>query len=781
MDEATDIAEFFYGLAGFEHALSPRSSPTTFALGSRNLIPDEDGTSRPWDGLDLIGTGARLMFLAGDTWAGLADTEEQQAAGSIFSWFADMLIYAGYGQLVYDGTNISGEFASSLVQFLLRWGGSYTDARSGPFVAGIPQPSAPTVGIIDTTIGGVPQTNGSYSFKWAWIRTTTGGRSIASPTSATVIAQGKAVYLVVGEAPEGATHGVVFVTKKNFAGLGLHYRLVRANPFTGVEYTVDDIERTLSDVTVTHASPNIGSASGDFTAADVGKKFSPVSSGFTVPAGTVIQSVTSPTVAILTNNVTVSSGSNPRTAKIISFVAGFERGILLNWQESDLTDEDAWIEDYPPPPASHVFPLEKVLGVVSDADSLDVASGTNRGTAFHFSLRNLPESFNPLHRLYSPQKVVDVLHRGIDSYVFFACKMFIGAIQFIDVEGSAPATLTALLPNEGILSRNNWCADSTGLFLFTAKGVAVKIGENGMVDRDFSKKVRKYMKRWTEREKVIVASWADGISIAWIYKNECLLYNTQTGLWSSLIYLTDFSANIEAIGALGVSGSLLISAFDEPDESDEEGAIASLFDFDKGTTGTTVAAIPHYQAAPDPKRTKIINSLAPVYNCDDASSKVYISLHVNDEPTHITDAAIALGSDTLSSSQITFTSANLGDYVLVRGMGVGGALYRARIIQIKGPDEVGLGTTERILSESHGISAPTGVANAYCVIAKRIYELQPSRLGINSPMPKEIFFNGAKSYAVGMIMESAGADSDAAPLSCTVAGTLNPENTWKTF
>jgi hypothetical protein len=772
MDEAQEIAEFVYGLEGFQDTLSPRGRSTTFARGSRNLIPDDDLTARPFYGIQLHGQGARVMALAGDTWAGLADTEDQQAAGSIFSWFADMLIYAGYGQVVYGANLIPDQFASSLVQFLLRWGGSYEEPESGPFVAGLPQPGAPTVGIIDTLIGGVPQTNGSYSIKFAWIRTTTGGRSIASATSATVVAQGKGVYAIVGEAPEGATHGVFFITKTNFAGRGLHYRLVRANPYTGIEYTVADIERSLSDVTVTNGSPNIGSASGDFTAADVGKKFSPVSAGFTVPAGTVIQSVTSPTAAILSNNVTVSSGTNPRTAKVISFVAGFERSVLLNWQESDLTDEDAWTEDHPPPPASHVFPLEKVLGVVSDTDSFDLASGENRGTAFHFSLRNLPESFNPLHVLYSPQKVVDVLHRGLDSYVFFSCKMFTGAIQFIDIEGSAPATLTALLPNEGISSRNNWCADATGIYMFTAKGVPIVIGENGVVNRNIGKFVRKYMKNWTEREKVVVANYSDGVSISWTYKNETLLLNTQTGLWSSPLALYDYVPEIEVVAALGVDGRVLMSA-----TAEEDGDLG-LYEFDAAQSAV-FAAIPHYQTAPDAKKTKIINSLAPQFNADRLDRKVYVSVHVNDAITHVTDAAMDDGDDVLVSTQVVFDASMLGDYVLVKGAGPT-SMLRGRIIQILAPDQVKIGTCERVLANCISLKASETVTNAYCVIAKRIYEYTPTRLGINNPPPKEIFVNGVKSYAVGMIMESAG-EGFATPLSCSVAGTVNPEKTWRSF
>jgi hypothetical protein len=772
MNETTTLAEFVYGLEGFQDAVSTRTRETTFSPASRNLIPDEENASRSFKGLEHIGDGARLMFLAGDTWAGLADTGGQNAAGSLFSWFADMLIFCGYGQVVYDGNAVTDVFASSLVQLLLRWQGSYTSADSGPFVAGLPQPDAFPVGAIETIIGGTPQTNGAYSFKFAWIRTTTGGRSVASPTSASVVAIGKGVYAVAGEAPEGATHLVVFVTKTNFAGRGLHFRLVRANPYTGVEYTVGDIERELTDISVTNGSPVVTSPLGNFTSGDVGKRFDPVSSGFSVPAGTVIETVDSSTQITLSNNVTVSSGANPRTASIISYVAGFDRGILFNWQESDLTDEDAWIEDYPPPPASHVFPLEKVLGVITDAESYDLASGTNRGSAAQFSLPNLPESFNPLHKLYLPQKVVDIQHRGLDSYVFLAMKNYVGALQYLDVEGTAPATLTTLLPDEGITHRNNWCLTDEGLYLFTNKGVLKKIGENGQVDDSFSIPVRRWMKRWTDKEKVVVGNYGDGMSVACIYGNEVLLYNKQNKLWSARIFLNDVVPDIEAVSALGVEGRLLITGTADSIEADTQ----LLFDFDADTGGSLIAAIPHYTSGGQRDLTKVINYLAPQFNVDDAAKKVFVTLHINDELTYVNDGAIADGDNLLNSSEANFDESFIGKYVLVAGAGAGGAILRARITAIDSPSSVYLGTCERILADAVANNAVTAVENAYCVFAHRIYEYTPTRDGLNAPAPKEIFENAVKTFAVGIVMESNG--GAATPLNCAVAGTVNTETNW---
>lgn len=773
MNEIEQLEEFVYGLDGFEDAVTTRTRPTTFSPASRNLIPDEENTSRAFKGLDHIGNGARRMFLAGDTWAGLADTGGQDASGSLFSWFADMLVFAGYGQVVYDGSPIAGVFASAIPQMLLRWGGSYTAPKSGPFQIGLPQPDAPRVGVIDSTLGGVPQTAGAYSFKIAWVRLTTGGRSVSSPTSASVVAVGKAVYLVVGDAPDGATHLAVFVTKTNFAGRGLHYRLVRANPFTSVEYTVDDIEREIADCVVTNGSPIVTSAAGSFTVGDLGKRFAPISAGFSVPAGTTVLSIDSPTQITLSNNVTVTSGTNPRRAELISYVGGFDRGILLNWQESDLIDEIAWIEDYPPDPGSGVFPLEKVLGVITDGDSLDPASGTNRGCAVQFSLPNLPESFNPLHRLYLPQKVVDVQHRGLDSYVFIGSQNFVGALQYVPIDGTAPATLTSLLPDEGILSRNNWCLTDAGLYLFTTKGSAKRIIQNGVVDDQFSRPVRRWMKRWTDRERVVVAKYGDGLAVAYIYGSEVLLYNTQTQKWSARICLNDHISDIEVVSGLNVQGRLLLTG-----EAASVGAGQLLFDFDhESGTGSPVAAIPHFVPGLAKDLTKVINYLGPKFNADNTAKKAFVTLHVNDELTYIEDGTMTLLSNNLSSASAKFTSKFLGKYVLVARAGAGGDFLRGRIIEIVSPTQVRLGTCERILASAAPLNPTSAVQNAFCVFAHRIYEFTAGREGLNAPSPLEIFENGIRTFAVGIVMTSDGGDG--VPLGCSVYGGLNRETNWQ--
>lgn len=769
MEESTELTKFIYGADGLHDSVATRASELSLSRASRNLIPDGAGLMRPVKGLDVLGTGARLMFPAGGRWVGLDDVGGQAAAGTAFSWIAEMLLICGFGQLVFDGAIVPGVFASSLLKILLRWGGSYTHANSGPFVAGTPQPSAPTVGVIESSIGGVPTMDGTYSFKIAWIKVT-GGRSIASPTSINLVVKGKCVYLVVPQPPVGGETLVVFTTKKDLGGRGLHYRLVRANPYSGIEYAVEDIERSIADLQVTNGSNIVISpALAAFAQADVGKRFAPVSAGFTVPAGTTITSVDSATQIKLSGNVTVTSGANPRTAKLISYAGGFDRGVLLNWRESDLADETAWIEDYPPPPASHCFPLDKVIGLITDSDSLNSASGENRGTVAHFSMRNLPESFSPLHRLFIPEKVVALIWRATDAYVFVGCENWIGAFMFIDALTEAPATLTTILADEGILSPNNWCIRQDGLYLITAKGSLVRIIQGGAVDIVFGDKVRRIISGWTEREKIVVASYPDGVSVSVSYKNQTLLFNTQTGNWSALIYLADFAPNIEVLSGLAVGGRLLLTGIDK---NDPDGA-RTLYDFDKGD-GSVISAIPHYQQ-PASKHTKNIDQLTLEYHADRTDKPVYLSLHINDQATYCDDAEMTSGSNIFVSNKLNFTAKDKGKYVLV--VGAGNTILRGRIIQVTSAHSVRLGTCTRRINSSVALNASNSVTNGYAVIAHRIYEFTPEQKGENRPRPIGIGINGVRSFAVGVTMETAG--EDAMPLNTIVGGTVNPETTWK--
>jgi len=205
--------------------LDERSSDT-LALGSRNLIYAGVGSLRPWKGMQSKGsnTGARKMVQLGKTWGGLKDTGGNQASGSLFADIGSSLWFIGLGDVSKEGTTLTGLSASTLLQVAIAVAGAYDAAHA--YQAGLPQPSAVDAALTITIgTGFTGQVNGPVSFKIARLRTTTGARSIASLTSAVVVAAGNSIRLTFPTAATGQTHWRVFATQEGFGGVGLHYAL----------------------------------------------------------------------------------------------------------------------------------------------------------------------------------------------------------------------------------------------------------------------------------------------------------------------------------------------------------------------------------------------------------------------------------------------------------------------------------------------------------------------------------------------------------------------------
>ncbi|MEQ1923800.1 MAG: hypothetical protein ABL952_14945, partial [Pyrinomonadaceae bacterium] len=622
------LARFIFN--DFAAAQDLRGELTDFAPGSKNLIPLGTRQHRPFKGLDVLGTGSRRLYPVKDTFGGLDDIAAQEASGSLFTTLADALVFCGYGQVSIEGVDIAGLIADNILQIALKWNDSYTDENSGPFQVGLPEPSTPVVGILDEEIaGGTPSTNGLYSFKTARLRGATGGKSRGSATSEVLQLTGKAAYIVLGEASDGQTTHVIFVTEKGLGGVGLHLRLSRANPFTGQEYTEEDVNRWVDTLSVTNASAVVTDSDSGFTAQDEGKLFriggaatttpeadfdnvggyitvteadhgyytgipgrytttttlptglslatdyflyvidentyrpctsyanavAGIGIAFTddgtgdhtftpnvsVPAGTTVESVDSDSQITLSGNVTVNHGANPRRGRFTAYVNEIERAVSLNWTESDLAGEAAeisWIYDFPPPTCSHAFQLENRLGVAAYADATADTSASNPGTALVFSLSNQLESFDIRFPLYLPEAVVDILGRGVDSYKFIGCRNGIYAVQYINAE--IPATLSVILPNEGIANGNNWCVGRRGLYIMTARGKLVRIGEGGVVDDTFYDKIRLAIKDYEQEDTVLSAETRIG---ALVLSNGATswIFDEQTGKWSTETYLDEWN------------------------------------------------------------------------------------------------------------------------------------------------------------------------------------------------------------------------------------------------
>lgn len=763
------LAEWILGISGLDAAVDFRGDLSDYARGSRNLLPDGQKQSRPFKGLQQIGaagSGSRLMFQIKNSWGGL-DDNLGTASGSLFSSIADMLVFVGRGRVRLQNTALADVTASAILKFLLKWNGSYTDPKSGPYTAGLPEPFAVAVGLVSGDLYGAPNLTGTVSIKYARLRKITGGRSRASETSAVLVVNNNAVYAVVPPAESGQDIHVFFGTDTKLGGIGLHYRIARANPFTDKEYTEEDVERQISGLT-TSGTDILVAPAGTFTAGDIGKRVR-AESGFTVPTPTTVAEIISDTEVRISNPFTLTSGTIAAT--FLAYAGGVDRSVVLNWKPSDLTEESAWIYDFPPPAASHAFQLENRMFVCSYADAQTLANpmaGTdadNPGTALVPSIPNNFESYDPRFPIYLPEEVVDILSDGMESYKFIGGRNGIYAAQFLNVDRAAPLTLTVLLRGEGIKSPNNWCARERAIYLFTGEAQPVRIIEGGVVDLTFAARVKPLMRNWVQENVVVSAHPSGGGGVVYSHGSESYFFDETTGRWSTELPLSDFAAG-NIISSVATQSELIITL--------ETGGTRTAYYFDKGA-GSYVCGIGGYQENPAPQRQKVIQRFSASGVADRVDKTGWLGIHANTLPAFVKDGAIASGSNSFTSAGSAFTSELAGQYILIKGAGAGGGFLFGRILSTT-PTTLTIGTPADDLADSVALNAPATVSGAFALIGQRIFPFKANRKGTFEIDSGEMFMAGFTSYAVSMLIETSGVNAQ--PLALSVEGFVNMEEGW---
>jgi hypothetical protein len=575
------------------------------------------------------------------------------------------------------------------------------------------------------------------------------------------------MYAVAPPIVTGQTHHIFFGTDPKLGGIGLHYRIARANPFTNDEYREEDVERQVAITSISGADI-LNAAAGTFSAGDIGKLAENVA-GLVIPAGTTVVEIISTSQVRLSNAVAGAAG----TVTLVSYVGNRRRGVVLNWKPSDLVEETAWIYDFPPPSCSHATQVENRMWVAGWADAKakaqetfqapdSSASAQNPGTALIPSLPNHFESYDPRWPLYLPEQVVDMLSDGMEGYKFIGGQNGVYALQHLNVENGIPGTLTVLLRGEGIKTPKNWCARDRAIYLMLGEGPC-RITEGGTVDKQFGRKVRNLMRAIAPQEQWVVQGHPRGQAVMYAARNVSFLFDEVTGRWSCLVALDDeYSGNI--ISAVATQSRLIITL--------EDGGSRSAYRYDEGSGSEYVSAIGHYQNTPAPEISKLVQRLTGAFVADRLDTH-YAGIHINTLPTYINDAAIAAGSNVLQSSSGIFTDELIGSYVLVRRAGPGNGWLLARIIEILSPISCKLGTPVADLGQSVALSATNTVTAGYALIAYRIFPLVPVRKGTVEFDSQEMYLPGCFSYAVSIVQPTD--TTGAQPLHLSLDGTLQPE------
>ncbi len=260
----------------------------------------------------------------------------------------------------------------------------------------------------------------------------------------------------------------------------------------------------------------------------------------------------------------------------LSTIDGVARSYELEFNDSDLLPQTAYIDDYPPPSCIFSGRLENYVLAIGCYDN-----------AIAVSLRNFPESFNPEHLGFLPEAPTAVLPDQLGNYIYVATEQSVHAVSVSFAEN--PLVIQTIWANTGIKGSHNWCSANGQLYAWTSKQGAIRMGSDGNPDNSFAVHVAKAMKDWTDAKVLFDPNTS---TVLYANGSEVHLYNTQTEKWSSPVITTTWATGNVISGAV-YDKQLYITVLN--------GSTFSLYkwDYNDGVTAT-----PYRLVTPD----KVLNA-----------------------------------------------------------------------------------------------------------------------------------------------------------------------------
>lgn len=745
--QALSTLAFFKGLAVSTQPLSPVLAGT-YNLGSANNITLGDGSTRPWRGLTSqgAGTGSRIGLQLGKDWGGIRDDGLVRGSGSAWIDLGQSMWGAGSGIVTRLGTDVLGSGStpftlSTILQVLLNVNGSYSASTSGPFTAGLSQPSAPDIGIVQTPGQGYTGLiNGPVSAGIARLRLTTGARSIMSAVSAVVSPALRTVRLTFPLASAGQDAWAVFFTQQGFGGVGLQYRLAYQG---SLDIPENIITREVTGLSTISGDATVTASAGTFQASDVGKQIV-LAVGGPDPSPTIL-SVNGTGSSIEMSATATATGTT--TADINSMVDGIPRSLEFDYQDGDLVPIVGWTDDYPPPAGTHACRLENVMNVIGCySDATTSPTTTNPGTCIAVSLPNFYESYKPRHLLFLPEQVVDVLSRPSDSYAYIGCRNSIHAIQYVGFRDGPACSITTILPDTGIAYAHNWCQFKGRLVIYTAKGNLMMMDDNGVMDDTFAAPVRHFLAQW-EPEDTVVGWNPQTTCLVISHKGTSLNFCLQNGLWSGEIHHIDAGVDGDVVSCVtsangSVQGDLIMTIGDD------------AYAYDKGATAMQTLSVTNWEQSPNIARAKTLYEMTVAFENGLVEQPLVVSFHRNlngGNPVSRHDAAMSNGDNiiTITDAKLNSTLEGMACSIFYSDIGGTGVDY------LTGRVGAVTGTTAALLDNNGDpLDAQTDVTNGLCVFA---YAAKVIPFDIDGQQHAQNVFpdmSDARSYAVSVWMKT---------------------------
>lgn len=754
-------------------------------------------------------------------------------SGSLFSHIASTLFYQGAGQVVLTGAKITGAIASSTLQLVLQRNGSYTASDSGPYSAGLTQPSAPEV-FVKTTPG--PGFTGlldspALALKIAVIRSTTGAKSIASPSSDVFACSKQTVVAVVPTMQSGGTDWVFFSTQKGFGGIGPYQRL----PVNGaLQIPETYFERTVTDA-VTNSTSTLTSATANFTASDVGKQVTLSGGGSLV---TTIQTYVSPTEVTLIAPATWSSSNN--TAVIVAMVAIDNSRTVADGVTNSTT----------------TFTSATAVFTAADTGKQIVLSGgtvatTFTGTITYVNATTVTLSGNPgttatgvtatIVDVFGAERAIELEWQDGDLTSEFAwlddypppAGTHCGALNNVTLVGgcysdatSGPSSTSAgtciavslqnfpesfrptdllYLPGPLVDMKGRpsdsylyaWCRDSVHQIqyvggtegpscvlstLWPDVGIANPHGwcqAYGIIFAAVSRGGFITIGALGQPDSTFAApvreatkDWDPAYTIVqWHPDTNQVVFSNLGRAYALSLQHGGWSAQIPHSDFAAGNALSATQSQNQMRLTVEGSGSHTLFNWNIGN-GSTVTALSHWFLGPAEGRTKTVWQVADRWQSD-STSTVYVSIHRNFRKAYDEAGAIATGTNSLTTTTSNFfTAADVGSYVLVMGAGTAGAPLLARIKTFVSGTAVNLCDPTTVpLTSAANQNAGTDVSGAYFLIAKKIYSRAPRYSNANVTRPKRVRVRESYAFAIGITIPSTTGDVQA--LGASLFGTFD--------
>lgn len=716
----------------------------SYGPGSANMLTLGLGNSRPWKGLTNLGadTGSRISLPLGSTWGGIADIGMLQASGSFFEDIGRSRWGIGTGQPKVTGLPMAGFTLSSILQVILSVNGSYTAPTSGPFDAGLSQPSAPDIAVLATPGAGYQGLiNGAVSAVIARLRLTTGARSIGSAVSAVVVPALRTVRLTFPLASAGQDAWAVFFTQQGFGGVGVEYRLAYQG---SLDIPESLLTTEITGVSTVSGSATVNAVAGTFLSSWVGYQIV-LAAGSPSILPTILSVAVDGSSAVMSDTATATGTT---MADINSMIDGIPRSLEFDYQDGDLVPVMAWTDDYPPPAGTHACRLENVMNVIGCySDATTAPTSTNPGTCIAVSLPNFYESYKPRHLLFLPEQVVHCLTRPSDSYAYIFCRNSTHAIQYVGFRDGPACTITTILPDTGIAHPHNACQFKGRLMMYIAKGNLIMMNDDGTMDDTFAAPVRKILQNWEPADTVV--SWNPQTTCFVIaHFTESLNFCLQNGFWSGTIYHLDAGVSDNVVSAIasansGTQGELIMTIGDD------------AYVYDKGATTMQTLSVSNWYLEPNRARTKTLFESTLAFENGSAAQPLVVSFHRNlngGNPVSRHDGSMTHDDNILTLTESKLKSGLSGMMVSVFTPDIGGA----GIDYLIGLAGTVTATTVELLDPETGdpLNAQVDTSDALCVFAYSCEAMAFDDTGEQHAQNLFPDMSDARSYAVSIWMKT---------------------------